>query len=332
MDEFKQLLKDTKGIKARYDELTKKMEAPEIIADNNLFRRLTKERAKIEDVVFLREKLEKLILEYAKLQKLEQLESDLNDLVESEKEKLSTNIQKIANELKGLLINEQKFDIEKATINIITNNSKSSDFQVDLYKMYIGYAKLRGFSYDLDDKANILIITGVGAYSSLKFENGIHTSINQTQNAIECMVIVYQQKGQGNLNFFENDIKIDVFHSRGAGGQNVNKVETAARITHIPTGITVTCQDERSQLVNKKKALNKLKEEVEKYYSEQIEKENVIIKNKAEKAAVKREIRTYDYKNGLVTDGRSGITVSLKDTISGKINAFIEAIIIKGLE
>jgi peptide chain release factor 1 len=295
-------------MKERYDELSGLVNMPEIMAHGSQLRKMLKELASLKDIA---EKYELLLLETNGEEELaEDIAGELNRLIRERENKTGKN----------------------AVVEIKANegSDESKRFALTLADMYRKFADEEGLAFlagadgsalkDDFDGRFAAYISGGNAYAKLCGETGLHKTVGK--NGVSATVTVLPEKEKPDFNFDEKDIKIDVFHSGGAGGQHINKVETAVRIKHVPTGITVTCQDERSQLKNKYRALLTLKDRV---YQESI------LANDREYEKVKKDInaelkkggrkRVYDFSKNIVNDG-SGKAADLKSVLNGEIKLF----------
>jgi peptide chain release factor 1 len=213
-----------------------------------------------------------------------------------------------------------------------------SDFLQQLFDMYQSHAKRHNYGFQAGittelsggmKSANITV-SGNGAYSRLRYESGLHKAVGkfpQKFGAASVIVEVYPEAEAVEFDISDKDVRIDVFHASGAGGQNVNKVETAIRVTHFPSGIVVTCQDERSQLKNKERAMKTLYSKLADYYKRQSDSRYAELKRgltcKLEK------IRTYNYASNGVTDHRVNVTAAADGVFNGGIDVFSDAVILK---
>lgn len=305
---FLRLLADTAPLKERFAELDKLIAAPEIAAHGSMWRRLVWERAALETTINARDLLEKYIGELDKCDKaLTDSSTELKTLLIEEKEDLEKKSAEAADKLKNSLLPLDEKQ-EAVTLEIRSNDNRiqSAELCQRLFEMYKKYSDSAAFDFEIQDidhlesgiKSAAAGIVGKGAYARLKHECGIHRTADKFSATVTVLPKVLDKATE----IQEKDIRIDIFHSGGAGGQNINKVETAVRITHFPTGIVVVCQDERSQLKNKDRAMKTLSARVDEYYRSQTAEEQKKIRNKAKKALV----RTYDFELNCVTDHGSG--------------------------
>ena len=325
------LLQTTSGLSRRYRELNTLIAAPEIIADNRLYRRLVLERAELEDAALCREELKKKVSELTILETENDKDNEMQKLLLAEIEQLRAQINTLAERL-NLLIKPTDTE-DNALVEIKAENGDAqARFGEELVKMYRAAAFANGWAIEEETLSNTtgdgikkatLLFSGMGAYNRFAFENGIHRASGLTNGKYsfaQATVVVLRYLPYTPQEIAEKDLRIDLYHSGGAGGQNVNKVETAVRITHIPTGITAACQDERSQLKNKKRALDILGKKLEVYYKKQ--KEVALSRERKEKLAEARrndKMRTYDYITGEITDHRTGNTIKLSEAEDGAL-------------
>ena len=351
MEDYKDYLEKTKKSKERYDELTELVMKPEIIADNKGWKKLVKERSSLEDIANAYTSLLSLS------QNLENCENDLKNekdsemkaLFESEIKELKEKIEKEIEEIKILLLPKDENDDSNAILEFraAAGGEESAVFGAELLRMYTHFADKNRWKTEILDvnetelggiKECTVLFRGKGAYSKLKYESGVHRvqRVPETESGgrihtSTATVAVLPEIEDIDFEILDTDLKIDTYRSGGAGGQHVNKTESAIRITHLPTGIVVTCQDERSQLKNKEKAMNILKSKLYDYYREQRDSEyEQNRKSQVGRGNRNERIRTYNYPQGRVTDHRTNLSsYDLEGVLNGNIEEFIDAMIIK---
>ena len=351
MEDYKDYLEKTKKSKERYDELTELVMKPEIIADNKGWKKLVKERSSLEDIANAYTSLLSLS------QNLENCENDLKNEKDSEMKalfeiyikELKEKIEKEIEEIKILLLPKDENDDSNAILEIraAAGGEESALFGAELLRMYTHFADKNRWKTEILDvnetelggiKECTVLFRGKGAYSKLKYESGVHRvqRVPETESGgrihtSTATVAVLPEIEDIDFEILDTDLKIDTYRSGGAGGQHVNKTESAIRITHLPTGIVVTCQDERSQLKNKEKAMNILKSKLYDYYREQRDSEyEQNRKSQVGRGNRNERIRTYNYPQGRVTDHRTNLSsYDLEGVLNGNIEEFIDAMIIK---
>ena len=351
MENYKDYLEKTKKSKERYDELTELVMKPEIIADNKGWKKLVKERSSLEDIATAYTSLLSLS------QNLENCENDLKNekdnemkaLFEGEIKELKEKIEKQVEDIKILLLPKDEHDDSNAILEIraAAGGEESALFGAELLRMYTHFADKNRWKTEILDinetelggiKECTVLFRGKGAYSKLKYESGVHRvqRVPETESGgrihtSTATVAVLPEIEDIDFEILDTDLKIDTYRSGGAGGQHVNKTESAIRITHLPTGIVVTCQDERSQLKNKEKAMNILKSKLYDYYREQRDSEyEQNRKSQVGRGNRNERIRTYNYPQGRVTDHRTNLSsYDLEGVLNGNIEEFIDAMILK---
>ena len=349
-NESRDLLAKTEKSKVRFDELTDLISRPEIIADNREWKKLVKERNSLEGIAEAHVELAKLVEDMDSCQKDFEKEKDaeMKQLFESEIENLKEKINNKIDDIKILLLPKDENDDSNAIVEIrsAAGGEESALFCLELCRMYSHYAEKKRWKVEYIDmseteiggiKEATIMIKGKGAYSRMKYESGVHrvqrVPETESQGRIHtstATVAVLPEVEDIDIEILDKDLRIDVFHSGGAGGQNVNKVETAIRITYLPLNLVVTCQDERSQLKNKEKAMNILKSKLYDYYEEQRNNEyDQNRKNQVGRGNRNERIRTYNYPQGRVTDHRTNLSsYDLEGVLNGDLDEFIDAMIL----
>ncbi|MBQ7323411.1 MAG: peptide chain release factor 1 [Clostridia bacterium] len=348
------MLNKLQDIKKRYEFLSEKLMDSSVIADMGTWQKYSKEQADLTETV---EKYEEYLacereMTDAFAMAEEETDAEMKKMLLEEgydcKERLAT----LQDELKILLLPKDKNDERSCILEVRagTGGEEAALFAAELCRMYQNYCashKLRVEEMDINTtelggvKEAIYNIKGVGAYKLLKYESGVHrvqrVPATETQGRIHtsaATVAVLPEAEEVEVEINDKDIRIDIFHSGGAGGQNVNKVASAVRITHFPTGIVVTCQDERSQLKNKERAFKVLRSRVYDFYNGQNAKEREENRRSMVGSGDRSErIRTYNFPQSRVTDHRIGLSqYNLEVFMTGDIDSMVEALAIADRE
>jgi peptide chain release factor 1 len=332
---------------ARYEELTRLLSDPEVLSDHRKVQELGRERSGIEDVVRLYARYREVVEELEGARALARDADDaMRELGREEETRLEAERAALDEEMKLALLPRDPADERDVIVEIRagTGGEEAALFAGDLFKMYQRYAERRRWQTEVLDTSEataggyrgiVFEVHGKGAYSRLKFESGVHrvqrvpeTEAQGRIHTSTATVAVLPEVDEVDVDIDWNDVRIDIFHSGGAGGQNVNKVATAVRMTHAPTGIVVQCQDERSQAKNRAKAEAVLRAriyELERARAAAAEagnrKSQVGTGERAEK------VRTYNFPQDRVTDHRVNMTVhSMPRILDGEIDALIDAV------
>lgn len=345
------ILLKTQKAKVRFMELTDLISLPETFADNRQYKKLAKERAGLEEIVSAHDELEKLLTDLEACEKDYENEksAELRDMFYEEIGALRHKIENKVEDIKILLLPKDENDDNNVIIEIrsAAGGEESSLFCSVLMRMYQYYAEHKGWKVEIIDinetelgglKDATFMVKGKGAYARLKFESGVHrvqrVPETESQGRIHTStstVAVLPEVEDVDIEINDNDLRIDTYRSSGAGGQHINKTESAIRITHIPTGIVVACQDERSQIKNKERAMSILKSKIYDFYKQQRDdeyKENR--KSQVGTGDRSERVRTYNYPQGRVTDHRVNVTsYNIEGVLNGDIDQFIEALIVK---
>ncbi|MDD2573832.1 MAG: peptide chain release factor 1 [Bacillota bacterium] len=333
----------------KYKELNLKISDPEIIADNTVWTKYVKEHADIEPVVIKYREYKKTVSELSDAKEMleEAKDKEFEEMVKNEIAELTDKMETLEQELKFLLLPKDPNDEKNVFVEIRagTGGEEAALFAGTLFRMYNRYAERRGWTSEIISsnatniggfKEVIFMLEGKGAYSRLKYESGVHrvqripsTESGGRIHTSAATVAVLPEAQDVDVDINPNDLRIDVFRSSGHGGQSVNTTDSAVRITHIPTGLVVSCQDEKSQLKNKEKALKVLKARL---LDMEIARQNQEIaqsrKSQVGSGDRSERIRTYNYPQGRVTDHRIGLTLyQLENFLDGDLEEMIDALI-----
>ncbi len=335
-------------IERRYQELEQQMAAPEIASDLKKLQALAQERAGLESLVakYRRYKATARSLKETRAMLSGKLDEDMATLVKQEIESLESQLARLLKELKLALLPSDPNDNRDVIMEIRagTGGDEAGLFAADLFRMYSRYAQSKNWAIDIISmnetsigsiKEAIFGIKGRGAFSRFKYERGVHrvqrvptTESSGRIHTSTATVAVLPEADEVELSIKPEDLKTDIFHSGGAGGQNVNKVATAVRITHLPTGMVVVCQDERSQLRNRTKAMSVLRARL--LEMEQRRQESEITEQRRSQVGSggrAEKIRTYNFPQDRLTDHRTGLTLhNLPRIMAGEIDELIDAI------
>jgi len=341
------LYQKLKGIKEKYDKINEQLSDPSILSDQSKYISLGKERMQLVDIVEAFNEYDTLLKNIEGNKEIIETSDDkeLIEIAENELEELKEKQTVLEEKIKLLLIPKDPDDDKNVIMEIRagTGGEEAGLFAADLYRMYSRYADLRGWKKEIIDisdtgglggiKEVVFSLIGSGVYGDLKFESGVHrvqrvpaTEASGRVHTSAASVAVLPEVEDVEIEINPNDLRIDVYRSGGAGGQNVNKVETAIRITHLPTGLVVQCQDERSQLKNRQKAMKVLKARL---YDMKIQEQNKEIAQQR-KSMVKsgdrsEKIRTYNFPQNRVTDHRIGLTLyNLSEIMEGELDELVE--------
>ncbi|MBR3804614.1 MAG: peptide chain release factor 1 [Clostridia bacterium] len=332
----------------RYDKLNELIADPSVIADINNYKKYTKELSNITETVEKIKELQKIEQERDDAEAFISMEKDpeMKELLSQEIKELIKRQAVVNNELKLLLIPKDENDDKSCIVEIRAGagGEEAALFAYELYRMYVNFSdKHRYRAEEIDGnftelggvKEVTFSVSGNGVYGKLKFESGVHrvqrVPETESQGRIQtstATVAVLPEVEDVEVKIDEKDLKIDTYRSSGAGGQHVNKTESCIRMTHLPTGIVVTCQDERSQIKNREKAMKVMKSRLYDYYNSQYRKEyDENRKSQIGTGDRSERIRTYNFPQGRITDHRIGFTLySLENFLSGNIDEMIEAL------
>ena len=339
------------AVEDRYERLNELLSDPEIINDSKKLREYSKEQSDIQETVqtYREYKQAREQFQDAKAMLEEKLDAEMREMVKEEMNDLEAQIEELEERMRVLLIPKDPNDDKNVIFEIrgAAGGDEAALFAGDLYRMYTRYAEAQGWKMELIDasptglggfKEIIFMINGTGAYSRLKYENGAHRvqRVPETESGgrihtSTATVACLPEAEEVEIEIHDKDIRFDAYASTGAGGQSVNTTMSAVRLTHIPTGIVVTCQDEKSQHKNKDKAMKVLRARVYDKFQQEAQAEY----DQARKSAVgtgdrSERIRTYNFPQNRVTDHRIGLTLQKLDIIlGGKLDEIIDALILE---
>ncbi len=343
------MIEKLKALKLKYNQLTEKISDPEIISDQAEYTRAIKERSALEDVVLKYDEYESVLKQINDNRQMlkEEGEEEFRQMLSEDISVLEESLKVIEAELKILLLPKDPNDDKNVIVEIRAGvgGDEAALFAGDLLRMYIRYAERHRWKTEMLSvneigiggyKEAIMSITGHGAYSRLKYESGTHRvqRVPETESGgrihtSAATVAVLPEAEDVEVEINPNDLRIDVYRSSGNGGQSVNTTDSAVRITHLPTGMVVSCQDEKSQLKNKDKAMKILKARL--YEIEQRKQMESIAKERKSQVGTgdrSERIRTYNFPQGRVTDHRINMTLyKLEDVLDGGIDEFIDSLI-----
>lgn len=333
----------------RYSELSQRLYEPSVAADPEKYQKTMKELKSIEEIVLTyREYKQAVKSQDESIEILEESgDSDLKELAQLELDEAKQNIEELSEKLKILLLPKDPNDERNVIVEIRggAGGEESALFSAVLFRMYSMYAEKKGYKVEIVNanetelggyKEISFMIEGEGAYSRFKYESGVHrvqrvpeTESQGRVHTSTTTVAVLPEAEDVELEIDPKDLKIDTFRSSGAGGQHINKTSSAIRITHLPTGTVVECQDERSQYKNKDKALKVLKSRLLK--EKQDKQASEIAANRKSQVGTgdrSERIRTYNYPQGRLTDHRIGLTLyKLEDILNGNLDEVIDALV-----
>ncbi len=337
-------------VEKRYIELEQMMAQPEVSTDRARLQALARERASLEDLVALYRQYKATAQDLGRTEAMlnDGLDAEMTALVKEEIKTLQDKKERLLERIKFALLPKDPNDEKSVIVEIRAGagGNEAGIFAADLYRMYSRYAAIKGWGTEVIDRSPgdlggfkeiIFEVKGKGAFSRLKYERGVHrvqrvpvTEASGRIHTSTATVAVLPEAEEVEVEIDPDDVRMDYFHSSGAGGQNVNKVETAIRLTHMPTGIVVVCQDERSQLKNRLKAWAVLRARIKDIQERQ--KEAELAKERRSQLGTgdrSEKIRTYNFLQDRLTDHRIGLSLHNLETImAGQIEPLIDALVV----
>lgn len=345
---MREMLDKLQGLEDKYLDLESRISDPDVIADQNKWQSLTKMHARLGDVVESFRQYKQLLQHIADAKEMQEIsdEPEMLDMIKAELAELTPQVEPLEHRLRILLLPKDPND-EKNIIMEIRGGAGGDEaalFAGVLFRMYTRYAESRGWRVEVLDsnptglggmKEVVFMITGFGVYSVLKYESGVHRvqRVPETESSgrihtSTVTVAVLPEAEEVDIEVNPNDLRVDTFCASGAGGQHVNKTESAVRITHLPTGIVAQCQDEKSQIQNREKCMRiiraKLLEEAQEEQRKSLASDR---KSQVGTGDRSERIRTYNYPQGRVTDHRIGLTLHKLDAVvDGDLQELIDAL------
>ena len=337
-----------KGVEDRFQELERLLSDPAVVQDRDAYQTYIREHAEIAPIVAAFREFKRVDQELDdSLELLQDDDPDMKKMAEEEVDRLEAEKARLNDELKVLLVPKDPLDDKSVILEVRagTGGDEAGLFAADLFKMYQRYADEHGWKVEVMDqhatgvgglKEIVASINGKGAYSRLKFESGTHrvqrVPTTETQGRIHTSAVtvaVLPEAEEIEVKIDANELKIDVYRSSGPGGQSVNTTDSAVRITHLPSGLVVTCQDEKSQHKNKAKAMKVLRSRLlDQMVREQDEKRSQDRRSQVGSGDRSERIRTYNFPQGRVTDHRIGLTLyRLEAILQGDVDEVIDALI-----
>lgn len=342
------ILANMKRVSERYEELGRELSSPAVISQPPLLSRVAKERADLEPKMYAFNRYETLSRQLQEVRELakDETDQDMIELARGEIEDIERELEALEDRLRLMLLPPDPLDCRNIIMEIRagTGGEEAALFAADLTRMYTHYADSRGWSVETlsstpSDKKGfkeiIFAVSGSDVYSHLKYESGVHrvqrvpeTEASGRIHTSAASVVVLPEAKDVQVEINPNDLKIDVYRSSGPGGQSVNTTDSAVRITHLPTGLVVTCQDEKSQLKNKNKALKVLRARLlDRATAERESARSAARRSMVGSGDRSAKIRTYNFPQNRVTDHRINLTLhSLDRILEGNLNELIDSI------
>jgi len=345
----RELIKKVANIERRYEELNRLLSSPETRRDPARIREYSQEHARIAGVVEAYREYTRVSEELANTQAMlaEETDPDMQEMIRDEVASLEGHLSEVADRIRLLLLPKDPRDDRNIIVEIRagTGGEEAALFAADLFGMYTQYAAAHGWQSEVLSsnetgiggyKEIIFEVKGKGAFSRLKYERGVHrvqrVPVTETSGRIHtstATVAVLPEVGEVEVEIDEKDLRIDVFRAKGHGGQGVNTTDSAVRLTHLPTGLVVQCQDERSQLQNRARALSILRARLyDLEYQRQFDEVDKSRRRQVGTGERSAKIRTYNFPQNRVTDHRLGLSLHrLEDVLAGELDGFIDRLV-----
>jgi peptide chain release factor 1 len=339
------------SVEDRYEKLNQLLMDPDIISDSNKLREYSKEQSDLQETVEVYREYKEVREQISDTKSMleEKLDADMREMAKEELAELEARLEDLVARLKILLVPKDPNDDKNVIMEIrgAAGGEEAALFAANLYRMYSKFAEVQGWKTEVMEASHtgtggykeiIFMINGKGAYSKLKFENGAHRvqRVPETESGgrihtSTATVAVLPEAEEVEVEIHDKDVRVDTFTSSGPGGQSVNTTMSAVRLTHLPTGTVVSCQDEKSQIKNKEKAMKVLRARVYDKFQREAQAEYDQTRKLAVGTGDRSErIRTYNFPQNRVTDHRIGLTIQKLDQIlEGKLDEIVETLIIE---
>lgn len=342
------LLAKLKAVEERYEELNRLLADPRVLADSAQLKKLAKEHAVLDELVTVYREYQDVDRRLSEDREMlqDKLDPEFKELVQAEVAQFERRVEELQERLKVLLLPRDPNDDKNIIVEIRggAGGDEAALFAADLARMYMRFAERQGWKTDVLSanetgiggyKEIIFVVEGDGAYGRLKYESGVHrvqrvpaTESSGRIHTSTATVAILPEAEEVDVEIDPKDLRIDVFCSGGKGGQSVNTTYSAVRLTHLPSGIVVSCQDERSQVQNREKAMRVLRARLQNYIQEQRDSELAQTRRSQVGTGDRSErIRTYNFPDGRVTDHRIGLTIHrINQTLDGELDEYINGL------